>query len=93
MDRSLRRNGSSGWAGISWELPLGMQGAAHEPLRANNKRSRPAIPTLAGNLSCSSIFTFTKIRPSLLSMTNFWFSATYYVFLGYNRRRLQSRVQ
>jgi hypothetical protein len=26
-------------------------------------------------------------------MTNFWFSATYYVFLGYNRRRLQSRVQ
>jgi hypothetical protein len=32
--------------------------------------------------------------PTLLNMTNFWFSATYYyVFLGYNRRRLQSRVQ
>jgi hypothetical protein len=42
----------------------------------------------------NSIFTFPFLRPSLLPMTNFWFSATYYyVFLGYNRRRLQSRVQ
>ena len=44
-------------------------------------------------LHFNSIFTFPPIRPSLRSMTNFWFSATYYVFLGYNRRRLQSRVQ
>jgi hypothetical protein len=44
-------------------------------------------------LHFNSIFTFTPIRPSLPPMTNSWFSATYYVFLGYNRRRLQSRVQ
>jgi hypothetical protein len=50
-------------------------------------------PHLQLQLHFNSIFTFTPIRPSLLPMTNFWFSATYYVFLGYNRRRLQSRVQ
>jgi hypothetical protein len=75
------------------------------PILATNARSTqpPRPKPLAGSvqlqphlqlqLHFNSIFTFTPIRPSLLPMTNFWFSATYYVFLGYNRRRLQSRVQ
>ena len=49
----------------------------------------PAPPAV-----CTSIFTFAEMPPTLPSMTNFWFSANYYyVFLGYNRRGPQSRVQ
>jgi len=59
------------------------------------QRPRPVVLGCSRSLQLhfNSIFTFPFLRPSLPSMTNFWFSATYYVFLGYNRRRLQSRVQ
>jgi hypothetical protein len=45
------------------------------------------------SVSLQSDLYFHEDGPYLAPMTNFWFSATYYVFLGYNRRRLQSRVQ
>jgi hypothetical protein len=48
----------------------------------------------SGPAVSSSIFTFPPSRSSLPVMNRFWFSANYYfVFFGYNRRGLQSRVR